>query len=167
MAVDLNGILTNIQSLLQTNNTTTSTVVDLSNGLETRLRQNAIMKIHPQMIRPGADLVPFVTCYIVKKEMEDGTIAKNKLSIQRQATVSLEIVGAVWNDDYNSVNQDPADAEIHTLMENIEHILRSDDTLSSVVKWHVPRECSYYDQRIDEEAHLRTGFLRIEAKVFY
>lgn len=165
--VDLNGILSNIQSLLLTNNTTTSSVVDLSSGLETRLRDNAILKIHPLMIRPGADLVPFVTCYVLKKTMEDTSIAKDQLNIKRQAVVELEVVGAVYNDDFSSVGTDPADSEIHTLMENVEKILRSDTTLGGKVTWHSAKECSFYDQRADEKTHLRTGFLKLEAKVFY
>jgi hypothetical protein len=162
---DLNGVLDNIATLLSTNNTTTSSVQDLSANLETRVLQ--VLKIHPGLIVPGADIIPFVTCFIDKKTIEDQTIAKNKLSIQRQALLNVEVVGCVFNTDFNSIGNDPADVEVHYLMENIEYLLRSDDTLSGKVSWHVPREVNYYDQKFDEQTHLRMGILSLECKIFY
>ncbi len=162
---NLNGVLDNIATLLSTNNTTTSSVLDLSNNMETRVRQ--VLKIHPELLRPGADIIPFVTCYVDRKVVEDQTMAKNKLSIQRMALVTIDVVGCVYNTDFNSLANDPADVEVHYLMENVEYILRSDDTLNGAVNWHQPREVNYYESRLDEETHLRMGVLALEAKMFY
>jgi hypothetical protein len=62
--VDLNGIKTQIKVLLDSENTTGASIIDLSSGLANSKRVQKILKVNPEMIVPQASFFPLVTCYI-------------------------------------------------------------------------------------------------------
>jgi hypothetical protein len=166
--LDLNNILEQIQTIFESANTTTASPVDISNGLSTqsgRVRQ--VYKTHPTRIRPEVNVMPFVTTYISSKSTDDQTFARDKLSIKRKADVTIDVVGAVWNTAFQSADTDPADADIHVLMENLELCLRGNDTLNGAVHSHVPTGVEYYDENLDEGVHLRFGILTLRATAYY
>jgi hypothetical protein len=166
--VDLNGILESIQTILQSANTTTGSPVDISSGMSTASgRVKEIYKTHPTRIRPEVNVMPFITCYVTGKNTSDQTIAMNQLNIKRKGEISIDIVGAVWNTTFQTSDVDPADNDIHQLMENIELCLRGNDTLSGSVKYQSPDSISYYDETLDEDVHLRFGILSLKATVYY
>lgn len=165
--VDLNGIKEAIQTLLQSANTTTASPIDLSNGLSGSRRVNQVLKIHPERIRPQASFFPLVTCFIPEKAIRNETIAGGQTRNTRRATIRVEVVGAIWNQNFQRVDEDPADEDISTLMENVELALRADSTLSGKVNWQRPTGCKYYSTYIDEQTHLRSGILSLECEVFY
>lgn len=166
--LNLNNILEQIQTIFESANTTTASPVDISNGLSThsgRVRQ--IYKTHPTRIRPEVNIMPFVTAYVSSKSTDDQTFARDKLSIKRKADVTIEVVGSVWNTTFQTADTDPADADIHILMENLELCLRGNDTLNGAVSSHVPTGVEYYDENLDEEVHLRFGILTLRATAYY
>jgi hypothetical protein len=123
--------------------------------------------VHPEMLTQQASFYPLVTCYITEKTINSSDFAKDQLSAQRRSTVSIEVVGAVFNQNFISVDEDPADEDINYLMENVELVLRSDPSLNNLVKWQRPSSVRYYITALDEQTHLRAGILQIEAETFY
>lgn len=164
---DLNGIKSSILSILTTANTTTASPIDLSAGLSNSKRVVKVLKVNPERIAPQASFFPLVTCYVESKAMRRDDIAKDQLNVKRRATVEIKVVGSVWNNNFNSLTEDPADEDINYLMENIELILRSDHTLQGKVTWQKSVDCKYYTTMLDEQTHLRSGVLSLEAEVFY
>jgi hypothetical protein len=165
--VDLNGIKTAIRSTLLAANTTTASPIDLSSGLSNSVRVQNILKINPEMIIPQASMFPLVTCYVTEKPIKSMDIASTQLDAKRRATVNVNIVGTIWNNNFNSINEDPADEDINYLMENIELVLRSDYNLGGKVNWQLASDCKYYTTILDEQTHLRSGVLQVNCEVFY
>ena len=166
--VDLNAMLENLQTALEAANTTTASPIDLSSSLSTSSgRVKQIYKVHPNRIRPEGNIMPFITCYIKGKQMQDQTFAKSQLNIRRKAVVNLDVVGAIWNTSFASADEDPADKDIHILMENIELALRGSENLSSAIQWQMADGVEYYDTSLDEQTNLRCGILSLKATVYY
>jgi len=165
--VDLNGIKTAIQTTLLAANTTTASPIDLSSDLLNSKRVKNVLSVHPEMILPQASLFPLVTCYITEKPIKSMDIAKTQLDSKRRATVDVNIVGTVWNNNIVTFESDPADTDINYLMENIELILRSDYNLGGKVSWQKPTGCTFYTTLLNEQTHLRSGILKLECEVYY
>jgi len=163
----LNQILTQIKTILDAANTTTASPIDLSSNLLNSKRVKKVLRLNPESIVPQASFFPLVTCYIPSKNIVGSDIAKDQLNIKRRAKIPVSIVGSVWNSNFNSVDQDPADTDINYLMENIELALRSDPNLSGYVNWQVATGCQYYTTVLNEQTHLRSGVLTLECDVFY
>lgn len=165
--VDLTGIKTQIQTNLLAANTTTASPVYLSNGLASSNKVKSVLKVNPAMIKLQASLFPVVTCYVTNKNPRNDDIAVNQLSARREATITVEVCGAVWNSNFTSIDKDPADDDVNILMENIELTLRNDPQLNGKVKWQKPVEVKYYSAGLDDQTHLRYGILTLECRVFY
>jgi hypothetical protein len=164
MAIDLNNVKEQIQSILQTANTLTATQ-DLSSGLETRVQR--ILKVNPSRIPVAAHWYPFVTVYTDSKQIEAADFAKDQLSARRKAVLNLKLIGAVWNSTISDEEVDPADEDCEDLMENIEQILRANSTLAGVCSWSFPSGVTYHNANLDEGVHIRAGILDLQATVFY
>lgn len=163
----LNSIKTSIMNLLTSANTTTASPIDLSSNLSNSKRVQNVLKVNPERIIPQASMFPLVTCFVESKNMDRMDICKNQLSAKRRAKVNISVVGSVWNNNFSSITEDPADEDINYLMENIELTLRSDDTLNNTVNWHKAVDCKYYTTMLDEQTHLRSGVLSLECELFY
>ncbi len=164
---DLNGIKDAIKSILTDANTTTASPIDLSANLLNSKRVNKILSIHPEMIKPQASFFPLVTCYIEEKPVISQDIAKTQLDAQRRARVEAKIVGSVWNNNFTTVDKDPADVDINYLMENIELIMRGNYNLNGTVQWQRAGGCKYYTTLLSEQTHLRSGILTLECEIYY
>lgn len=162
--VNLNGIKDDLVSLLNTNNTTTSSY-DLSASMSQRVKK--VLSVHPDMIRPQASFFPFVTCFMVEKNIISEDIAKDQLSAKRVADVTFEIVGGVFNQNGTNLTQDPADRDINYLMENVELILRTNYNMNTKIKWQRPDSVRYFNTALDSVNHIRAGILRLTGKVIY
>ncbi len=162
---DLNGIKTQLAAILEAANTTTASPIDLSANLTERVAK--VLKLNPNMMPPQLSFYPFVTCYVTSKSMEQGEIAKDQLSAKKVATVTLEVVGGILNENFVRDTEDPADEDINYLMENIELTLRGNPTLNSTVIWQVTKDTSYYSAPLNEQTQLRAGILTLQGKVFY
>ncbi|MBK8260141.1 MAG: hypothetical protein IPK80_02250 [Nannocystis sp.] len=165
--VDLNGIKSAIQTVLNSANTTTASPIDLSSGLSGSRRVQRVLKTHPERIRPQASFFPLVTCFIPSKTITTETIGGGQLRNTRRATIEVQIVGGIWNQNFQQVDEDPADEDIAKLMENVELALRADTTLAGKVNWQRPSSCKYFTTLIDEQTHLRSGVLTLECEVYY
>lgn len=164
MSVDLNQLKESIQGIFETANTTTASR-DLSSGLERRVQK--VLKVNPARIPIQASFYPCVTIYIDSKSIQIQDIARTQLNAKRRADIDVKIVGAVWNSNNLLKDEDPADDDCESLMENIEEILRGDPTVSGQVTWSFPTNVTYHQLPIDEETHLRAGFLNFRGTVFY
>lgn len=162
---DLNGIKTQIASILESANTTTASPIDLSSNLTERVKK--VLKTNPSMIPPQISYYPFVTCYVVSKSTDQKDIAKDQLNSKKRATVTVEVAGAVLNENFVSHTEDPADEDINYLMENIELTLRSNPSLNSKVTWQITKGVNYYSTPLNEQTHLRAGILTLEGTVYY
>lgn len=162
---DLNGIKTQIASILGDANTTTASPIDLSANMSVRVKK--VLKINPNQIPPQISFYPFVTCYVTNKTMESGDMGKDQLNAKRKARITVEVVGGILNDNFATDTEDPADEDINYLMENIELTLRGNPTLNSKVLWQVAGDVSYYSAPLDEQTHLRAGILKLEGTVYY
>lgn len=161
---DLNNIKTQVSAIFTAANDTAASY-DLSQGLTERVHE--ILKVNPEKIVPQASMFPLVTSFVVSKSVISQGIAKDQVTPKRRARVELNIVGAFWNDNISSVDEDPADEDICQLMENIELVLRSNPTLNGSVLWHQPNDVKYYTTILDEQTHLRSGILVLECEIFY
>lgn len=164
MAIDLNNFKEQIQSILDAANTLTAQQ-DLSSGLADRVQK--VLKVNPARIPIQASFYPCVTCYIDRKVVQNDGIAKDQLTAKRRARVTLKIVGAVWNSTISADDEDPADEDCESLMENIEQILRANPTIAGVATWSFPTDVTYHNVAIEEDTHLRAGILSLEASIFY
>lgn len=164
---DLNGIKTELKALFDANNTTTSTVIDLSSGLAGGRRVKQVLTYNPEMIRPQASFFPLVTCFVDQKNWRSEDMAGASLNSVRRAQVTLKIVGSLWNDNLVDIKKDPADDDINYLMENIELILRSSPSLGGKVTWQKATDVKYYTTVLNQQTHLRSGVLTLDCEVFY
>jgi hypothetical protein len=164
--VNIGNIKEQIRYILDNNNTTTSSVLDLSSGLTSRVQQ--IAKLNPEVIPIQSTKFPVVTVHATRKAIESRTIAKDQVSGKRRCVLTLTIVGMVYNQNFSSnIWNDPADQDIEKLMENVERILRSYHDLNSNVTWQVASDVTYHNAAFDEQTHMRVGLLDIEATIFY
>jgi len=165
--LDLNGIRNGIGTLLTNNNTTTSSVVDLSNALAGNVRVEQIFKLNPLKIPPQASLFPCITIYPDAQTPLADTIARNAANGSQKNKIVFKITPLIWNQNFVSIDEDPADEDIGELVENIKEILRSDTTLGGTATWSQPVGVSYYDFPLDEETHLRAAVIDYQVTVFH
>lgn len=162
--IDLNGLKEQMQTVLQAQNTTTASILDLSNGLTTRITK--VFKKHPRHLIGQASEFPCVTIFIDGKGIDNTTIQVNQRSAKRKAEVRVRVAGMLWDNNFASNDDDEAEDDIEALMENIEEIFRNDYTLGNTVHWVVPEDVEYFSL-YGEESHLVTGVLSMKAVKFY
>jgi hypothetical protein len=163
--VDLHGIITAIKTLLDNCNAQASSPVDLSNGMTQRVKK--VMTINPDYIIPQATNFPFVTSFVTAKSKNREDIAKDQLNAKRDTTITIEVVGAVFNSNIVENTEDPALKDIYLLMENVELILRSDYRLGGTVSWQSMSDVKYFAYPLDTRNHIRTGVLTLNARILY
>lgn len=164
--INIPSIKSEIRSIFQTNNTTTSTILDLSDGMTKRVQQ--IATLNPENIMMQGTLFPAVTVHTARKPIEQATIAKDQVNAKRLGKLVFTVAGIVWNQNFKAdIFTDPADNDLENLMENIEEILRHYPDLNSNVKWQFPTDVVYYNAPFDEQTHLRVGLLDIETTIYY
>ena len=125
-ALDLNGILENVQTIFELANTTTATT-DLSDGMVNRVQK--ILKTNPEKVPAQASFYPYVTCFVESKIITPETIAGSQTAAKRSTELDIKIVGCVWNNNISVTDEDPADKDCNYLMENAEQIIRENQTL--------------------------------------
>lgn len=165
--INIAAIKTQIKSALDSNNTTTSAILDLSSGLSQRVQQ--VATVNPEMLPIQATAMPVVTISLESKSIEQKTIAKNQVDGKRMARLRFKITAMVWNQNSFSSSPftDPAANDLEILMENIEYLLRNYPDLSSAVTWQFPTDATYHHASLDEQSHFRVGFLDLEAAIYY
>ena len=103
MSVDLNSLKENIQSILQTANTTTASP-DLSSGLTKRVKK--VLKINPSRLSIQPSYFPFITIFIDSKDIELSDIARNQTTAKRTGTIEIKIMGSIWNNKIKTIFED-------------------------------------------------------------
>ncbi len=163
---DIANIKDQIKTVLDTNNTTTSSLRDLSANMADRVQQ--VAKINPEKLPLQSSVFPAVTIHTERKLIELSDIAADQVNGRRRCEITLKVLGLVFNTDYQTdVFNDPADEDLENLMENIEAILRSYSDLNSSVKWQFPTVVAYHSTTIGEQAHMRVGELDLQATLYY
>ena len=164
--VPINELKEQIRYVLTQNNTTTGyEVIDLSANLSTRVQK--VAKVNPEKLMMRGNELPAVTVFTSRKSAEPQTISKNMANGKRKATVTLTVAGLVWVPYTTNNLEDPADDDIENLMENVERILRSYDSLSGNANWHFPTGVTYHSASFDEQTHLRVALMDLEVTTFY
>lgn len=164
MSIDLTDLKTTLQTIFRDANTTTATR-DLSSGMDTRVQH--VLRVNPTLIPVQADWYPYVSVYVAGKNIEAADFAGSQLLAKREGKVMLKIVGGVWNTVCDDPAVDEADNDCDALMENIEEILRRNDTLVGKVTWQFPTRCDFYNASLGEGNALRAGQLEVEATILY
>ncbi len=166
MAIDLSGLKTDIRTILNTANDTMASY-DLSTGLARRIQ--SVNKYNPEKIQPTANNLPAVFIWTAAKRVNLETINQTLALAKRKAEILFSIAGIVWIPYTSTVTEDPADTDCEKLMENIEEVLRANDTLGGKAKWHLTSDVTYHSTSTpnDEEAHLRIGLMALRATVYY
>lgn len=159
-AIDLNGIKTAIKALFDNNLST------LSTGLPTTVKK--VLKLNPQNIPVQPSFFPAICIFTDSKDIELRDIAINQSIGKRKGSIEIKIVGLIWNDDYLNDTSDPADDEIEDLMENIELVLRSNDTtFGGLVLKSYPTNVTYFSFPFSEESHMRAGVMTLSLEAHY
>lgn len=164
MALDLSGLKSDIRTLLSTANDTAA-AYDLSTGLSQRVV--SVNAFNPEKLRPSSSHLPGVFIWTTAKKATQVTINQTLAAGKRKADVMFMVAGVVWEPYTTTITEDPADDECEILMENIEEVLRSSDTLGGKAKWHMEGDVTYHTAAYDEEAHLRVGLMSLVATVYY
>lgn len=162
--VSLNDILETIRTTLETANTTTASTY-LSNNMTNKVSK--ILKVNPVKIPLQPSFYPFVTAHVVSKDIVRQDIAPSQTAAKRQAVVFVDVVGAVWNSNFVTDTEDPADKDINYLMENVEQILRSVPNMTGYLTWQAPDGVEYDAAKVSEQTHLRAGVIKLKGTVFY
>lgn len=166
--IALSTIKTQVQSVLDTANTTTASPLDLSSNLAKRVQQ--VLQINVERIPIQPDFYPCVTMFYDSKSVNLQDMASSMVLGKRKADVDLKIVGIVWNDDINTSNfqyKDLSDNECEQLMENVEQVLRNDPTFSNNVLWSKTTEVSYHTYSVSEGSNMRAGIMNFRLTVMY
>lgn len=164
MALDITVIKTAIKTILDAANVSGATY-DLSTGLTTRVKRVLTRGMNTQMF--NADVIPCVAIFTDRKKVDMKGMSNNQLQAKRQAIASFQIAAVVWNSNFSTIDKDPADDDIEKLMENIEEVLRRNDTLNGNVLWQHPVNVTYHDLPRSEQEHYRVGIMDVEICKFY
>ena len=166
MAVlDLNNIKENIQTVLQAQNTTTASILDLSNGLTERIKK--VFKKHPRHLVGQASEMPCVTVFIDGKTIENTTISPNqRTQAKRKAEVNVHVAAMLWDNNFGTNDDDEAEDDIESVIENVEEILRNDPTVSGTVDFIIPQDVVFFNL-YEDNAHMVTGVLSLKVVKLY
>jgi hypothetical protein len=164
--INIPNLKEQIRYVLDQNNTTTSTILDLSASMSKRVQK--IATINPEKIPIQGSMFPNICISTDQKSIDQRTIAKNQVDGKRRATVSFLVTGQVWNQNFGSnVFNDPADDDLEKMMENAEKILRHYADLAGTATWQFPSSVTYHSANIDEQTHLRVAFMNLEVTLYY
>jgi hypothetical protein len=164
MALDIGAIKTAFKTAFDAANTTTASY-DLSTGLTDRVK--SVFTVMPNTENMNAGVLPAITIWTESKTVDMRNICKNQLTAKRQATAIFNVAGVLWNSNFSNAETDLADNDIEKLMENIEEILRRNDTLGNTVLWQHPTNVTYHNLSRSEEEHYRVGIATVECVIFY
>ncbi len=163
--IDLNAIKLSIKNSLDAENTTASSVIDLSAGMASRVQQ--VMQVNLARIPMQPSFFPAVTIYFDNKDINTEDIATTQRIGRRRAEINMKIAGVVFLNAVSDDLLDDADNEVENLMENIEEIVRNDPELSGNVKWTSASRTNYHNVALSEDSMMRIGILDIQAVTFY
>lgn len=165
--VDINAIKEAIKTILLTANTTTASV-DLSRNLDSSRRVKEVLKTNIERIPIQDSCWPYVSVFTDMLDPKDQDIAKNQATGRRKGDLYLKVAAGVWNDNFETIDEDPADEDLENLMGNIEDILRNNTTLNNTVLWQSPGKVTYHSLvNVKEDAHLRIGIMDLHVRILY
>lgn len=162
--IDLNAFKENIQTVLQQQNTTGASIIDLSSGLTNRITK--VFKKHPRHLVSQASEMPLVTVFLEGKKPENKTIAPTRQLAKRQGEVRVNIAAMFYDNNFQNNDDDEAEDDLEAVMENIEEIISRDPTLGGVCDWIKPEDVVYFTIAEDQAAML-TGVFSFTASKFY
>jgi len=171
-ALDLAGITENIQSILQSQNSSgASDPGDLSSGLAVRVAK--IKKLNPSQVAIQGPEFPLVSVYIAGYDTEPLSIGPNRQQTKRKAVVDVKIFAAVFDPLVSDNDEDQAYENVILLMANIENILRTHTQLpntttggTNLVDWSKATGVEFFDETIDENS-VQGAEMSLEAHLFY
>lgn len=166
MAIDISGLKSDTAGLLTTANDTAATY-DLSANMSRRVQY--VNTYNPEKLMPEAHILPAVFVWTAAKRVNLETINRTLATGKRKAEVMFNVAGVVWVPYTSTPTTDPADDDCEKLMENIEEVLRNNDTLGGKARWHLTSDVTYHTAMApnSEDAHLRVGLMSLKATVYY
>lgn len=164
MTLDIVAIKNAFKAVLDAANTSTA-AYDLSTSLTADVK--TISTKSPNSYMFGADMLPAVAIWNDRKKVDMAGIVKDQITAKRKATITLNIAGVIWNNNYTSVNTDSSDNEIEKLMENIEEVIRRNPSINGTVLWQHPTDVTYHDLTLSEEQNYKVGIMTVECAQLY
>jgi len=137
MPFDYNANLTAVLNALKDYNTTTASP-DLSSGLNTRVNNDNILGIDPELTSPRADRMPAIYVTISNKEEDAAAIGATGIGkTKKEATVIFDVWGVVgkyggWE------GQSVTLSDVYELAENIEGVFQAEYKLSGTAMFINP-----------------------------
>ncbi|NNG10219.1 MAG: hypothetical protein HKM92_08595 [Arenibacter sp.] len=169
---NLNGLKTQIQTILENNNTTTAattTATALSGNLNKKVQ--FISKFNPDLVFTQVSKFPSLHIFLDNKEISQDGIAVNQQNARRNGLVRVNIMGVYQSYNNTSLDEDRGQENLEQLMENTEDILRSYPNLDNFagVQWNMPNNTQYgiSQSPLDEGVYFRVSILEVDVKVKY
>lgn len=164
MALNIVGIKDAFKTVLDAANSS-GAAYDLSMSLTSRVANVLTRSMNSEMF--NADVLPCVTIYTDKKVVTNAGMCNTQLLAKRQAAVSFQIAAVLENHNYSTIDKDAANDDIEKLMENIEEVLRRNDTLNGTVLRQSVTNVTYHDWGRSEQEHYRIGIMDVDVIQFY
>lgn len=161
--------LTALLNVLKNSNTTTS-AVDLSNGLGTRLDQDNIQNGDPELQAIRADRLPSVFVRISNKDETwagVGNTGVTSTRVKKEANITYDIIG-MYGKDSASDDHPALLNNVYALARNIESILAHNVSLSDTALWVQAASTDFYGPfNIQGGGWVKVVLIKAEAKYLY
>lgn len=166
MAFDYNSRLINVLNVLVDNNTTTS-AVDISNGLYTRINSDDIIAIDPELTVPRADRLPAIYVTIVSKDEEfAGLGATGIQKSPKLSTVYYNVLGIIGK--YGAYEgQSTTLKDVYIIAHNIERVFQKEYKLSNTAMWCNPVSTEFSAPVKLGEGFAKAVLVRLQARYMF
>lgn len=163
MSIDYKTKLDAIQSQLKAANTTTA-AWPLSKNMKDKVL--LVTQSNPNYLIGQASKFPAISLILDNDEKEFAEIGRTSTGTKKYSTLNVKVIGMLWDDKFASEEYESCDREIHYLLENIEQVLRADQTLGNACLFSYPTSVKFYDI-LDEQSHFRAGVMDFKVKSLY
>jgi len=166
MGLDYNANLKAIQDIFIAANTTTATV-DLSGGLSTRIDNLNIRVADIDTVSLRAQDFPLLFIRVSDKEESFETLGRTGLSRNtKSAVVRYDLVGMARKDGAHTTNDDLS-TEVNQFAQNIEGVMRENDTLSGTALWANTPSTTFTGAFENGGIWIKGVLVNLEAKHFF
>lgn len=166
MGFDYTSRLGNVLSALKDNNTTTS-AVDLSNGLSERVNSDNIVCIDPEITTPRADMLPAIYITISNKEEDYAAVGATGVAGNlKNATVNYNIF-TVMSKYGGYEGQSTTLKDLYKLCQNIEGVFQQEYKLSNTAMWCNPTSTEFSSPINIGDGFTKVALIKLQAKYLF
>lgn len=164
MPFDYEANLTAVSNVLTNSNTTTSTV-DLSSGLTTRVRN--IFRNDPGTVSVKLNDYPCLFVRIFSKDEEFASLGVTGPNNNRKfATCRYDVIGLYHKDGSHTAHSSVL-TEIYRLAENIEGVFQQELTLSGTALWCQPIRSEFFGPFQSEGQFVKGVVVQLDARYLF